>query len=234
MNPMKNQPPRKRIAPYIPVRNVRVVLRVPEILRICRGRKTLHLGCADMPRTLEMGNDLLHVKLANVTNPGELWGVDSSEEGCRSLRKMGFNRVIHGDLERAILGLPQRYFEILLAGELIEHLANPGLFLKNVASLMSGKTELIITTPNAFSFKGFIYSMTRREKVHHDHLFYFSYQTLKQFLDKFGLRCIEIYYYQNLEEQGLSKSFDKAVFLMIRISPLWADGIIARVDYRES
>jgi 2-polyprenyl-3-methyl-5-hydroxy-6-metoxy-1,4-benzoquinol methylase len=216
------------IAPRFPIPNVRVVPRVPEILRLCANKKVLHLGCADMPYILQRGEDLLHKRLAKITAPDMLWGLDSSEEGVRVLSKMGFDHVVHGDVERMKAESQQMDFDIILAGEIIEHVANPGIFLKSITSIMSRKTELVLTTPNAFSFKQFLHSMMRREKVHEDHNFYFSYRTLRHLLEKFDLKCKEIYYYQEVEGRGLSRTLDNVISFVTWISPVWADGLIVR------
>ncbi len=218
----------ERVAPYFPIRHTRVVMRDQEILRICRGKKILHLGCADMPRSLQGPSDLLHVKLAKITSCNKLWGLDSSEEGCQILRKMGFDRVIHGDVEQLNMKLAQQNFDIILAGEIIEHLSNPGIFIRNLISLMKNQTNLILTTPNAFSFKRFLYSMIRREKVHYDHNFYFSYQTIKHLLESFDLKCIDFCYYQNIAKEGIPLFFDKTISVVTKISPVWSDGMIVR------
>jgi len=217
-----------KIAPRFPIRNTRVVSRVPDILHLCSYKKILHLGCADMPFTLERGDGLLHNQLAKVTGPEMLWGLDISLEGVRILREKGFDHVIHGDVEQMGSEFQHMKFDIVLAGEIIEHVANPGLFLKGLASSMSEKTELILTTPNATSFKRFLHAMMREEKVHEDHNYYFSYRTLKQLLEKCGLKCTEIYFYQEVVGRGLSRTLDKAVSYVTWISPVWADGLIVR------
>lgn len=217
-----------KTAPRFAIRTTRVVSRVPEILRLCSYKKVLHLGCADMPYTLERGDGLLHNQLARVTAPGMLWGLDISLEGVHILRGKGFDNVIHGDVERMGPEFQHMDFDIVLAGEIIEHVANPGLFLKGLTSIMSEKTELILTTPNASSFKGFLHAMMREEKVHEDHNYYFSYRTLKQLLEKCGLRCSEIYYYQEIVGRGLSGTLDKVLSYVTWISPVWADGLIVR------
>ncbi len=216
------------LTPHFPVRHVRVVLRIPEILRLCADKKVLHLGCADMPYILQRGENLLHKCLVKVTGPDMLWGLDVSEEGIRMLSEMGFTHVIHGDVERMRAELQQVNFDIILAGEIIEHLANPGNFLKSITSIMSKKTELVLTTPNAFAFKGFLHSMLRREKVHPDHNYYFSYRTIRQLLEKFDLQCKEIYYYQEVEGHGMSRALDNAIWYTTWISPVYADGLIVR------
>ncbi len=217
-----------RVAPYFPIRNIRVVERDQEILRTCKGKKILHLGCADMPRSLQGPDDLLHVKLAKVIDNDNLWGMDSSEEGCNILEQLGFDQIIHGDVEHLNTNLAQQNFDIILAGEIIEHLSNPGIFIKNITCLMKNNTSLILTTPNAFSFKQFFIAMFRREKVHYDHNFYFSYRTIKHLLEIHELKCVDFCYYQNIAKTGIPFFFDKVISAVTRIFPVWTDGIIVR------
>ena len=109
----------------------------------------------------------------------------------RLRREMGFGTVLHGDCEELEPQLRGEGFEVILAGEILEHVSNAGRFLQSVASVMAEETELIITTPNASSIRQFLYGLLRREKVHEDHNYYFSYRTIRQLLGKFGLTCTE-------------------------------------------
>ena len=72
-------------------------------------------------------------------------------------------------------------------------------------------TELVVTTANAFAFRGILYSLFQKEKVHGDHNYYFSYRTLSQLFEKFDLDCREIYYYQEVEGSGLPRLFDNSI-----------------------
>ena len=217
------------MSPTFRIRNARVVNREAELIRLCSDKKVLHMGCADMPYTLERGDRLLHGQLDKVTGDGQLWGLDNSEEGVRLLEEMGFKDVICANVEDMSEQIRGMEFDILLAAEILEHVANPGLFLENLAAAMTDSTELIMTTPNATSLRGFIYSMLRREKVHPDHNYYFSYRTLQQLLEKFGLECREIYYYQAVEGRGPAWVLDHTLRLATRLSGAWADGLIVRV-----
>ncbi len=64
-------------------------------------------------------------------------------------------------------------FDIIIAGEIIEHLGCPGAFLRSTRFIMNTKTDLILTTPNVFSLKLFFHTSLRREKIHNDHNYYF-------------------------------------------------------------
>jgi predicted TPR repeat methyltransferase len=220
-------------ARQFPIRGTRVVRRVPEILRLCRNKKILHLGCADAPFTLYRGEALLHKQLLTVTEKDLLWGLDESTEGVEILRDMGFDHIHQVDIEGMGPDLRKEEFDIILAGEIIEHVANPGMFLKAVISLMGEKTEFILTTVNATSFKQFLHAMMRREKVHQDHNYYFSYRTIKQLLEKFNLSCREVYYYQEIEGRGLAKFLDRCFSMVTWVSPVLSDGIIVRAVVRK-
>src|SRR6266542_3336686 len=101
------------------------------LLERARGKKVLHLGCADehVVNQKLSNNAHLHAQLKSVAS--ELWGVDISAEGISQLREAGFDNLIRANVERLdeIDGLRSQHFEVIIAGELIEHLLNPGLLL---------------------------------------------------------------------------------------------------------
>ena len=216
------------MSPKFPIRNTRVVNRDVELVKLCTDKKILHMGCADMPYTMQRGDRLLHAQLDKVTGDGQLWGLDMSEEGVRYLEELGFKDIICANVEDTSEQIRDMQFDILLAAEILEHVDNPGLFIQNLVDAMSDTTELIMTTPNATSIRGFLYSMLRQEKVHPDHNYYFSYRTLQQLLQKFGLECREVYYYQAIEGKGLARVLDHSLRLATRLSGAWADGLILR------
>jgi len=204
----------------------KVVSRIPEILRRCAGRKILHLGCADAPYTLDRGDRLLHKLLAEVTPAEKLWGVDLDEKGVGFLREMGFDKILHGDCESLAEELLAERFDIILAGEIIEHVGNPVNFLSSIRGVMADNSELMLTTVNATGVKGFTHALTGVEKVHPDHNYYFSYHTLRQLFTKVDLDCREIYYYQDVVSGGLSGAVDLGFKLAAKVIPGWSDGVI--------
>ena len=213
----------------IPVRRVGrppVVNRVEELLRLSAGKRVLHLGCVDYPFTEVRGERLLHRQLASVAR--ELWGLDASEEVVMRLRAEGFANILLGDVEHLEPGVVPTECELIIAGELIEHLASPGDFLRSLRTAMGPRTELVLTTPNAFGAKGFLHSLLGREKVHPDHNYYFSYYTITQLLGKFGFHCAAVYYYQEVQGQGLALAVDRCLAVAPRVWPILADGLFVR------
>jgi 2-polyprenyl-3-methyl-5-hydroxy-6-metoxy-1,4-benzoquinol methylase len=203
-----------------------VVGRMEEILRIAENKKVLHLGCVDYPFTAQRGDDLLHGKLAKATR--ELWGLDASAEGIEQLRAMGFPNLVCADAQHLPAGALPNDFDLVIAGEIIEHLASPGDFLLSVRALMSPQTEFLLTTINAFGAKTFMQSVLGREKVHSDHNYYFSYFTLKQLFEKCGLVCDEIYHYQEIRGRGVGLVVERAFAFLSRARPLLSDGLVVR------
>lgn len=169
------------------------------ILSRCRGKRVLHIGCVDtglLEDRFRRG-ELMHQRLAAVS--AELWGVDVDAQGIAFLREHGFTNLIAGDIcDPSILThLPTDYFDVCVASEVIEHLLNPGLFLKNINKLMiPEKTELIITTPNAYRVETILSLLLQNsEFIHPDHNYWFSYVTLTNLVRKSGLRIEEVYVY---------------------------------------
>ena len=158
----------------------------------------MHVGCVDSGLTQERFalGELLHQRLAKVTH--ELWGTDVDAEGIRFLREHGFDRVLAVDLslERPGPDLATVGFDVIVLGEVLEHIPNPGNLLAGLKELMGlGRTRLIISVPNAFSLTGLLSFARGVESVHPDHNFWFSRTTLRTLLAKSGLCVLEEYVY---------------------------------------
>jgi SAM-dependent methyltransferase len=214
--------------PLTRIRNVRLLERVPYVLDVCRGKKVLHLGCADYPFTSDRGDTLLHTQLSAVTDPEHLWGLDSSEEGLAALSDMGFENLLRGNVESLPPELLAEDFDVILAGELIEHLDAPGHFLASAAAVMSQRSELLITTPNATTIAGLGRALLGSERVHPDHNYYYSYVTLHQLLAKHGLAPFTADVYRGTGRTGLRGIPHTIKNLVLRAAPLWADGLVFR------
>jgi hypothetical protein len=168
------------------------------LLAACAGRVVLHVGCVDSGLTRERFDvgELLHQRLALVAR--ELWGTDVDAEGVRFLQKHGIDRVFLIDLSSEAPGpeLGAASFDVIVLGEVLEHLPNPGRMLRRLREYMSpGRTRLIVSVPNAFSLTGLFTLARGMESVHSDHNFYFSRTTLHTLLAKSGLSPIQEYVY---------------------------------------
>ena len=211
-----------------------VVQRLEFIKRVSAGKRVLHLGCTNWPYTLEAidAGTLLHKDLAEVSS--ELYGFDYDQEGIDVLASKGYDNLYRADLENLDEVAIDTTFDVIIAGEMIEHLNNPGRFLEGIKRFMNRETRLVITTINAYSGMRFlVYGLRGQggnlEPVHPDHVSYYSYSTLKLLLRRHGFNVENFMFYDLGEEHrphnGKLRNFINDV--CVKIAPQWADGVIA-------
>ena len=125
-------------------------------------------------------------------NPDTL-GVDIDAEGIEILNKHGFN-TRHENVVTMDLG---QTFDTIVAGELIEHLPNPGTFLENMSRHLKPDGTLVITTPNPFYSKQ-AWKIWRHSQpsVHEEHTCWFDPITLNTLCQLSGLKVDKIYWVQ--------------------------------------
>lgn len=211
-----------------------LVQRLPFLMEICLGKKVLHLGCTNYPYTAEsIENDmLLHFELERAAS--EIYGIDFEQDGLDILAKHGTANLFRGDLEKLDeLDLDEE-FEVIIAGEIIEHLNNPGLFLSGIKRFMNPGTRLVVTTVNAYSaMRFFQYGLRgkggRQENVHPDHVAYYSYSTLSLILRRHGFDVEKFLFYDLGHEHRphLRRIWSVLNDISVKIAPQWSDGVIA-------
>ena len=213
---------------------IRCVKRFEYLIENCTGKNVLHLGCASMPTTKPRyeQNRLLHVLISKVTN--ELWGVDLNSEAIEYLKTKEIPNLYTGDVEKLTeAGLPsEKKFDVILAGELIEHLSNPGLFLAECLKLLKPEGELILSTPNAFTIKRAPRVLLRNEATAPDHTFYSTYSTLNQLLSRSGFEIVDIQVYY-LEgdlylNQPIKSKISSAILRRLPLFNYFADGFVLK------
>jgi SAM-dependent methyltransferase len=211
-----------------------LIQRVEFIKKACAGKKVLHLGCTNYPYTKEaLENDmLLHFELDKTAS--ELYGFDFDERGLEILRDSGVKNLYRADLEKLEEVDLDETFDVIIAGEMIEHLSNPGLFLRGIKRFMNKDTDLIITTINAYcAFRFIIYGLRGKgganEPVHPDHVAYYSYKTLNLIIERENLRVKKFYFYDiGVEHRPFNRWFYNLFNdICVKISPQMCDGVIA-------
>lgn len=197
---------------------LKIVNRNEFILSASNNQNVLHLGAVD--RSLEPMADL-HIK---ITNASKLTvGADIDKEGINELKKKGISNIIYCNVEKIDENLFDEKFTLVIAGEIIEHLSNPGLFLEGIKNVFNQDTKMIITTPNPFSFQRFVPPLIyKTEYVHPEHTCYYSYNTLRALLERHGFVIEEVYGF------NLGRNFEK----IYNIFPHLATGLIFIVSLR--
>ena len=207
--------------------------RAARILELCRGKRVLHLGCADDPFTETKLDDasLLHGLLDAVA--AECYGVDQSARAVILLQEHGYRNLVLGRAEEvAAQGrFGDKPFDIVLAGEVLEHVSDAGSFLLGLRPLLqNGTSRLVLSTPSAHCAYRFVYTMlTGRERVHPDHVGYYSPGTLHQLLGRCGYTIEELSYYSGreyLRNRGLERILWLVDRIAFKLRPELGDGLI--------
>lgn len=215
--------------------------RLEYIKNICQGKKVFHLGCTSFPYTEEMIKLDAHLHLQLLDIADELYGFDLDQKGIDILEAKGIGNLYRGDLEKLEeLELDEK-FDVIIAGETIEHLNNPGLFLNGIKRFMKPETDLVITTINAYGGLRFaVYFLFGKggfnEPVHPDHVAYYSYKTLNLLLKRHELEVKEFLFY-DLGNEHRNKGhwyFELINDLSVKFTPQFADGLIAVCGLQKS
>lgn len=157
------------------------------------GLDVLHVGCADYPLTLDRMNseEFLHRRLTRASR--SCLGVDLSAEAIEAMKGAGMDNVACGDA-CALSDQFEAEFDVIVAGEVLEHLPNPGEFMEQAARCLRPQGILVVTVPNAFNCLRLWGLLRGREMVHRDHCYYFSSKTLARLGSLSGFRLREIGY----------------------------------------
>ena len=125
--------------------------RIAELERRCQGRSVLDIGAVAHDSLRMDSPTWLHGRLAAAA--ASCLAVDILPDGVEAMRARGFDAVVH-DLSNGVGPLAARGpFEVIVAGEIIEHVPDQGMLFRTAQELLAEDGELVITTPNPFAPK---------------------------------------------------------------------------------
>lgn len=211
--------PRPRLA-YTPLERIAVarpVDRIEYLRRCCASKVVIDLGALDETAfAAKRGSGTwVHEEIAKVA--ARVIGLDNSDRVPPQGLTTGPRSVIY---RGAVEDLPNLLRDqnckpdVIVAGELIEHIASPLEFLRllRLQPELRGKT-ILITTPNATALHNVLVGLASRESTHPDHLCVLSFKTLNTLFSRadFPEWAIMPYYARFTEmkerQRGMARSF---------------------------
>lgn len=107
------------------------------LMRFFKGGKLIDLGCLDS----------MIPYLSKLKYPSsETWGLDQSQKIINSLQNQySMVKYIKGDIYKTML--PDKYFDYIVLGEVIEHLERPEEAIKEAMRILKPKGVLALSTP---------------------------------------------------------------------------------------
>jgi 2-polyprenyl-3-methyl-5-hydroxy-6-metoxy-1,4-benzoquinol methylase len=173
-----------------------MITRVPKI-------KIVDFGCGD-GRAAEKMVDML---VSHNVEIDKLLAVDIDPE-LESSNKV---EVIKSDLNCPVLELPDNNFQVVYSLETIEHLINPGLFVKEAHRILVKNGIFVITTPNILAWYNRVLFLLGSLPIHYEvtetrnygrlvandgdtvgHVRVFSPRAAKELLEANGFRVLKI------------------------------------------
>jgi len=166
--------------------------RIQEFLsQFVQGKTVLDVGCVDHSASVEREDHWLHKHLARSAR--SILGLDILESDAAELRRRGYE-VVCGDATTVSL---KQTFDVVVAGEIIEHIDNPAAFVSNMARHLNEQGRLVMTTPHAFYCLHFLESIfsSAERRWNPQHVAWYCPFTLENLLRRSNLEIESCYYF---------------------------------------
>ncbi|MCK5333000.1 MAG: class I SAM-dependent methyltransferase [Candidatus Aenigmarchaeota archaeon] len=178
--------------------------------RLISNKKIIHLGCCDHVSLIKekvKAGVWLHSRLCK--KAARCVGLDIDKEGIDYLKnQMNYSDVICADLMLDKLPeIRKNKWDYIVLGEVLEHVSNPSMFLKNINEKYKKNIgAIIITVPNAFSWLNTIYAFRHKEFINTDHRYWFTPYTLAKVLTNAGFKVDDFYFCEPFQPRGFMAS----------------------------
>lgn len=147
------------------------------------------IGATELPldKRVSLIPDQLHYRLVLVA---DVMGTDYSPELVAEVSAAYPElRLVAADMETIEL---DETFDLVIMGDLIEHLSNAGLALDRAHALLREGGEVLITCPNTFGLPNWIRFLAGRFREGGDHVHSFNQWTLTNLLGRHGYDVVRL------------------------------------------
>ena len=158
------------------------------VTKYCSGKSVLDIGCVQHNPENYKSKYWLHKAIKQVAS--SVVGIDLYEEGVKYLKDRGWNIVV-ADAQAFDL---KQTFDLIVAGDIIEHLEDFHGFLTCCRNHMNNDSKLLISTPNPWYWKKTLQVILGGKviTVNPEHTCWFDPTTLRQLVRRHGFDIGEI------------------------------------------
>lgn len=157
------------------------------ILDYAAGKDVLDLGCVHHDPEAYQSEYWVHRALHRYAR--SVIGLDIVAPGIPYLQKLGYD-VRYGDAQDFDLS---ETFDVIVAGDIIEHLDNVSGFLESCKRHLRPGGALLLSTPNPWHWKFIIQAVLKKEVPNNpEHTCWFCPRTMRQLLARHGMGLSDI------------------------------------------
>lgn len=208
----------------------RYVSRIDYLAERAAGRRVIHVGFVDagFQEMQAATGTWLHQHLDERAT--ELIGIDIDAVGVAAATKAGYE-AYEADCRDpgAVAALGVEPADVVIAGEIIEHLDDPGAFLSLLHDLVRPGGELVLTTPNASGLVNGFAAVAGAEINHPDHVVLFSWRTLTNLASRHGWEHVESATYVPVFKGAPAKGIKLRIMRMAGQAVLALERLLARI-----
>lgn len=131
---------------------------------------------------------------------GSVSGVDLNEEAVKKAKESGIDAVV-GDVFEIDTIFSEKKFDVVIAGDIIEHVFDTDLFLKKIYSVLDTNGTVLLSTPNLVSLGRRIMTLfgknpfcefsARKDGINVGHIRYYTFKDMEEQLKETGFSLIK-------------------------------------------
>lgn len=165
---------------------IKIMLRMAGTLKL-KNTKILDIGCHD------------GTFLSLIGNGNDLFGIEANEWAAAEAKKMNIDVRKFYIEDGAKMPFPDSMFDLIVAGEIIEHIYDTDFLLEEIKRMLKPGGKLLVSTPNVASLGRRLFLLLGRnphielspnETGSSGHIRYFTFQALKDILKKHRLKTL--------------------------------------------
>jgi 2-polyprenyl-3-methyl-5-hydroxy-6-metoxy-1,4-benzoquinol methylase len=145
-------------------------------------------------KVLEIGCNVGKFATSIKSKPCEYWGVEPFEEAA-NVAKTKMDKVLVGFYDNIANEIPDNYFDLVIANDVIEHMEQPWNFFKSIKNKMTSNAFIVLSIPNVRYFNNLVDLLFHKDWKYIDcgilditHLRFFTEKSIVRLLNEYGFK----------------------------------------------